>query len=77
MKKNDDHANWIQFAESDLELAKVGRVSKKILYETLCYHCQQSCEKSIKAALILNKIIFPKTHDLEFLINLAKKDKIA
>ena len=34
----------------------------------MCFHAQQCVEKYLKAALVLEGIDFPKTHDLEELI---------
>ena len=77
MKKSDNYKKWILFAESDLAIAKAGKHSKEILYETLCFHCQQVSEKSIKAVLVFYSIDFPKTHDIEFLLKFLKKKQIA
>ncbi len=41
------------------------------------FHAQQGVEKAVKAALTLDGIDFPKTHDLEYLIGLADKHSIA
>jgi HEPN domain-containing protein len=35
--------------------------------EIICYHCQQSVEKSLKAFLCANEIKIPKTHDTGYL----------
>lgn len=76
MKNNSYHKDWIVYAESDFALAKQGRVSKNILYSSLCFHCQQAVEKSIKAVLIYYNIRFPKTHDIDILIDLLVKNQI-
>ena len=36
--------------------------------EIICYHCQQSAEKALKAFLLSNKQEIKKTHDLRFLL---------
>ncbi|MFH0958378.1 MAG: HEPN domain-containing protein [Pseudomonadota bacterium] len=36
----------------------------------MCFHAQQCVEKYIKALLIVHEIDFPKTHDIERLIQL-------
>jgi HEPN domain-containing protein len=41
------------------------------------FHAQQAVEKSMKVALMLEGIDFPKTHDLEYLIVLVGKHSIA
>lgn len=76
MKKENKADEWIVFAESDWAIAKQGKASKKILYETLCFHCQQATEKSIKGVCLFNKINFPKTHDIDFLLELLKHKNI-
>ncbi len=77
MKKSKNPNEWILYAESDLAVAAGGRLSKKILYETLCFHCQQSVEKALKALLVFYGTNFPKTHDIEFLLKLLKQNHIA
>ena len=49
---------WLVYAKSDLALARVGR-SPDVRLGSLCYLCQQSAEKSLKAVLLhhnLNKL---------------------
>ncbi|CAN5593456.1 hypothetical protein BH11BAC1_BH11BAC1_27080 [soil metagenome] len=51
--KNESLINeWLSVAESDLELSRNGKLSKKVKYEVLCFLAQQSAEKSLKAILI-------------------------
>ena len=67
-------AEWIKFSDMDLMTAKH-------LYDTMhpqpleiiCYHCQQSAEKILKAFLIYSGVKPEKTHDLEFLRNECEK----
>ncbi len=40
--------------------------------ETLCFHAQQTVEKSIKAVLIHFRIAFPYTHDIAVLRDLVR-----
>jgi len=74
----DNHAvqEWIRYAESAYVLANKGKVSTKVLYNDLCFEAQQSAEKAIKALLIFYNIKFPKTHDIEYLLNLLKQAKV-
>ena len=62
-------ADWIYRANSDLALAK-SPASDAIALEDLCFHAQQAAEKSIKAVLLAGGIPFPKTHNLDALIDL-------
>lgn len=36
----------------------------------VCWLCQQSAEKALKAALVSDNVHFPLTHDLDILLNL-------
>jgi len=72
--KNLDKANeWLQRAKSNMARAKAGRVSPDILYEDLCYDSQQAVEKAFKSVCIIHEIVFPKTHDIAYLIELLEK----
>lgn len=71
--KNEDALRWIESAESDFDLASVGKTSKRIQYTTLCYHNQQAVEKALKALLIFLDKEYPRTHDIETLLNLVKE----
>jgi HEPN domain-containing protein len=51
-------------------------ISPDVLYEDLCFNAQQAAEKALKALCIANAIIFPKTHDLVYLIELLGKANI-
>jgi HEPN domain-containing protein len=44
------------------------------LHAAAVYHCQQSAEKMFKAWLTQQAIVFPKTHDLEVLLHLCRKN---
>lgn len=72
--KNLDKANkWLQRAKSNMARAKAGRVSPDILYEDLCYDAQQAVEKAFKSVCIIHEIVFPKTHDIAYLIELLEE----
>ena len=72
--KNLDKANeWLQRSKSNMARAKAGRVSPDILYEDLCYDAQQAVEKAFKSVCIIYEIVFPKTHDIAYLIELLEK----
>ena len=66
---------WLAISETDLGVARHLYESyhpKPI--EIICYHCQQSAEKAIKAVIIANGAPggMPKLHDLSFLLNQIK-----
>ena len=64
---------WIRYAEADLDLARMP-LSRRGLYEHLCFHAQQAAEKSLKAVLVHLGIDFPATHNLQRLIDLLPEE---
>lgn len=64
----DDFNEWISYAKTDLEAAKFLTNMHPQPLEIICYHCQQSAEKSIKALIVKNGIQVKKTHDLLLLL---------
>jgi HEPN domain-containing protein len=52
-------------AESDLNLARLGKNRDDVLPEQVCFHAQQAAEKALKAVLRHRKIEFPLIHDNE------------
>jgi HEPN domain-containing protein len=49
MKSNELAVAWLKRAISNLEKAKIGKISKALSYEDLCFDCQQAVEKALKA----------------------------
>ncbi len=66
-------ADWLRYAYSDLELARVRRPSK-VLFEGLCFHAQQAAEKALKAILIAKSVPPPKTHNIRTLLDLLPQE---
>ena len=64
-----EYREWINYAEKDFVAAEFLMTATSPPIEIICYHCQQSAEKILKAFLIKNDIIPPRTHDLNLLIN--------
>ena len=63
--------DWIAKAEADYLAAEdLARRRKLPLHDMVCFHCQQSAEKYLKARLEEGALHFPKTHDLESLLHL-------
>ena len=63
---------WIKKAEGDFLAATALAGRRKIpLHDQVCFHCQQSAEKYLKARLEEAHIFSPKTHDLKKLLNLV------
>ena len=44
MKNREIILNWLKRARSNLERAKMGKVTQGILYEDLCFDAQQAVE---------------------------------
>jgi HEPN domain-containing protein len=63
------HLNqWIEKAEHDLIAAKLIIEHQPIILDVACFHCQQAVEKYLKTFLIFKKEDFPRTHNLDLLI---------
>jgi len=73
MKNLPRAEEWLKRARSNIERAKAGRVSEGILYEDLCFDCQQAVEKSLKGLLVHLEIEFPWTHSIAKLIELIEE----
>ncbi len=75
MKLHDDPQRtvvrqWINKADADY------RVAERLLRDVdpfrgiITFHCQQAVEKFLKGFLVTRGVEFPKTHDIEELLNL-------
>ena len=58
---------WLKYASNDLEAANHLLTLYPLKLEIICYLCQQSAEKMLKAFWLYSDIFPPKTHDLELL----------
>ena len=73
MDKQTELRQWIEIAESDLDVAKLtAKTMRPIPYEIVCFHCQQAAEKYLKWVLVFHDIDPPKIHDLEELEKLCE-----
>ncbi len=68
MNKIEEIKIWLEIASEDYNTALFLRNMKPIPLEIICFHCQQSAEKDLKAYLIKNDIIVQKTHNLELIL---------
>jgi len=68
-------ADWLRYAHSNLELARVKR-PPKVLFEGLCFHAQQAVEKALKAVLIAKGVPPTKTHNIRTLLDLLPPDVV-
>jgi HEPN domain-containing protein len=71
--------NWIKSANNDIKLVEreLKFVDEEILVNIICFHCQQAAEKLLKAFLIYHQIEFPRTHNLEILIELCSRKDVS
>ena len=72
MPDSTDAREWVRYATSDLLLAETVP-SSGVLLEHLCFHAQQSVEKAIKAVLIADGVIPPRTHNVARLIGMVRE----
>jgi HEPN domain-containing protein len=73
MKGNDDVAKgWMLKAESDIETLTI-MMERGKTFDSACFHAQQAAEKYLKAFLSFNDIVFPKTHNIEELLDSCAK----
>ncbi|HLX11520.1 MAG TPA: HEPN domain-containing protein [Bacteroidota bacterium] len=61
----DETRSWIDRAEGDFEGARLLSKSRsRNITHLVCFACQQSAEKYLKAFLVENNVRFSKTHSL-------------
>ena len=65
--------DWLTRASHDLGAARALSAMEQPLLDTAIYHCQQAAEKTVKGWLQLQDEPFPRTHDIEELVNHAAK----
>ena len=70
-----DPAEWLRRARSNLAKAKAGDMPD-VLYEDLCFDAQQASEKAIKALLVRQQAVFPRTHAIGELLTLVQQSGI-
>ena len=69
MKK--ETGRWIKKAEADLRCARLLAKEVRRDNDLICFHCQQSAEKYLKAFLQELGAPVPRTHSLDYLLELA------
>lgn len=57
-------------AEADLALVDEVLASPRVTDDVVGFHCQQAAEKLLKALLSELGVLFPRTHNLRFLMEL-------
>ena len=63
---------WLSFAKEDLDTAKALLSGEYLFNRSICYHCQQSAEKDLKAYIIYLDLPLSKTHNLIKLVDQIK-----
>lgn len=63
-------AQWVRYAEDGLLGARALATASRPLRNLVCFHCQQSAEKYLKALIQQLGLVVPRTHDLEELLDL-------
>lgn len=61
---------WMHKAEHDLGMASLALENRPDYADAICFHCQQSAEKYLKAYLVFLDIRFERKHDLDYLLDL-------
>jgi len=76
-KNSKNYHDWLLKAENDLQAAiAIFEYYEHPPTDTICYHCHQVAEKSLKSFLIFQEVTFHKIHDLIALLNFClPKDK--
>jgi HEPN domain-containing protein len=68
MKNRTLVEQWLSRAQSNLDRARAGKIRDTILFEDLCFDCQQAAEKSLKALLVATDKESPHTHIIAHLL---------
>ncbi len=63
-------APWVRKAEADFQLAKQTLQGPGRFHDNVCFHCQQSAEKYLKALLVELGITPPRIRDLDQLLTM-------
>lgn len=66
----EDALQWLRYAEEDLEQARRILEQEDFVPRHAAWLAQQAAEKALKAALVLERVSFPRTHDLDLLSRL-------
>lgn len=67
----------LRLAERDLQTFHILAGHPEAALSAMCFHAQQSAEKSLKAVLTAHCADFPRTHNLEELAKLAGEQLIS
>ena len=73
MNNKDLINEWMRKAENDLLNVENNLNSKSVPTDTVCFHCQQAVEKYLKAYCVKLDIVFIKSHDLFYLLDIINE----
>ncbi|MCX6150892.1 MAG: HEPN domain-containing protein [Ignavibacteriales bacterium] len=72
MNKYERALQWLNRAKSNVTIARLNSNKDLIFYEDLCFEAEQAVEKALKALCILFDIKFPRTHNIQHLVELIE-----
>jgi len=72
MKKNDVVKEWLNRARSNLTRANQQNIQPEVLFEDLCFDCQQAVEKALKGLLRYYDLDIPHIHSIGKLLSLLE-----
>jgi HEPN domain-containing protein len=71
-KDSKNYHDWLLKAKNDLRAAEaILGYYEQPPTDTICYHCHQVAEKSLKGYLVYQEVSFTKIHDLITLLSLC------
>ena len=73
MDKFEEAREWIKYSDNDLTAINQLITHHPVQIEIVCYLCQQSAEKALKAYWVYQGVQPPKTHDLNLLLEECMK----
>ena len=62
---------WMHKADQDIRAAASLLADDPPLLYPSCFHSQQAAEKYLKALLVRSQVDFPKTHDIQEILDLV------
>jgi len=77
MNTDDIVREWCRYAEQDLASAGYLQKMRPMPIEIICYHCQQSVEKYLKAYIASQGGAVQRSHDLVALNRICKQYNLA
>jgi len=66
-------SSWLEKSRRDLSAAEYAMTSEEVFPDIICFHAQQSAEKSLKALIVTHGETVPKTHNLGNLVSIIEE----